>query len=362
MGSIKKKKIYIPVKQYPDVNFLGLLIGPKGSTQKQLQELTGAKILIRGKGAQREGAAPTGHPDDDDEIHVAIEGSDEAIERAVREVEQILFNPEQAMKLKQEQLRTLSGAPNSGSIYGPSSGSGGDEYQEELKVPNTMVGLIIGRGGDNIQKLQFQTGGHIQIAKESDMKPGETHRSIFLKGDPPAVAELRKKIEEIISSRSGFGGGAAGGSFAGGRNDRKELDNPVVFKVPVPNDKVGIIIGKGGMTVKGIQEKTKTTVLIPTGPDEDDPTMRTLSIGADTKEQAEAAHMEIYTVLQQHSQNGGLHAGPLPLQICVPDDKVGIIIGKGGSTVKDIQSRLRVRVNIPQQADPGSNPPVRTCT
>jgi len=33
----------------------------------------------------------------------------------------------------------------------------------------------------------------------------------------------------------------------------KELDHPFVVKLPVPNDKVGIIIGKGGMTIKGIQ-------------------------------------------------------------------------------------------------------------
>ncbi len=98
MGMMKKRKIYIPVRQYPDINFLGLLIGPKGSTQKQLQEQSGAKIIIRGKGAPRDASAP--HPDDEDDIHVSVEGTEDSVEKAVKELEQILFNPEQAMKIK----------------------------------------------------------------------------------------------------------------------------------------------------------------------------------------------------------------------------------------------------------------------
>jgi far upstream element-binding protein len=328
---------------------LGLLIGPKGSTQKQLQERTGAKILIRGKGSQKDGYTGT-HPDDDDELHVAIEGSEEAVENATKEVEQILFNPEEAIKLKGEQLRTL-GSQQSSSIYGPGTTS---EYQEELKVPNSMVGLIIGRGGENIQKLQMQTGAHIQIAKESDMLPGETHRSIFLHGKKEHVAELRRAVEDIIATRS-----SSGASHRGlGSNT---LDHPIVMKVPVPNERVGYIIGRGGMNVRNIQEKTRTIVQIPPGPDEHDPSTRTISIGADTKEAAEAAHAEIVSALQQYAQNN-MSSGSNTMLMCVPDDKVGIIIGRGGATIKDIQNRHRVRVQIPQQADIGSNPPVRTCS
>lgn len=84
--------------------FAGLLIGPKGSTQKMLEEKSGAKILIRGRGSQKDGA-PTGHPDDDDDLHVCIEGTAEAVEIATKEVERLLFNPDEALRLKREQLR-----------------------------------------------------------------------------------------------------------------------------------------------------------------------------------------------------------------------------------------------------------------
>ncbi|KAL2540039.1 splicing factor-related [Abeliophyllum distichum] len=45
-----QKKLYIPMKEYPGYNFIGLIIGPRGNTQKRMERETGAKIVIRGKG------------------------------------------------------------------------------------------------------------------------------------------------------------------------------------------------------------------------------------------------------------------------------------------------------------------------
>lgn len=379
LGAIKKKKVYIPVKEHPEVNFLGLLIGPRGSTQKQLQELSGAKIIIRGKGSQKDGAIPTGHPDDEDLLHVSIEGTDEAIEKAYKEVQQILYNPEQALRLKQEQLRSLAemngGATliESQSIYSAGKigevGDGTDSYQVELRVPNNMVGLVIGKGGENIHRMQSQTGAHMQIAKESDMKPGETVRSIILKGTASTVADLKKRVEEVINNRVLVPGGlamlgAAGSSLKLSSTTMRELEHAYVIKIPVPNDKVGVVIGKGGMTIKSIQERTGATVQIPPVADEDNPQIRTLSIGADHKEAVDAAQMEIFMALQMQQQQAqqALSSASNAVYIAVPDDKVGLIIGKGGVTIKDIQARTHVKIQIPQAADPGTVPPVRTCS
>lgn len=365
---------------------LGLLIGPRGATQKQLQEVSGAKIIIRGRGSQKDGAISSGHADDDDDLHISIEGTDESIEKALREIEPLLFNPEQALKLKQEQLKNLAeinGSPPSSSGFGIISDSvygagnkvtssvmsAGDDYQVELKVPNAMVGFVIGKGGEHIQKLQSQTGAHVQIAREQDMKPGDTHRSIVLKGNPDAVAECKRMIDEVISSRqqntmSGFGQPK--------QHTQREMDHSFIVKVKVPNNKVGIIIGKGGATIKTIQERTGAQVQIPSVPDEDNPNLRTLCIGGDSIESVEAAQLEITIALQQSAQaagapvGGSQYAAMQPPQtstsfVLVPDDRVGVIIGKAGATIKELQSRTRVKISIPQAADAGSNPPVRTC-
>lgn len=68
------KKIYVPWRDHPNYNFIGLIIGPRGNTQKRMEQETGSKISIRGKGSVKEGGKNKGGPDDDDELHVHIDG------------------------------------------------------------------------------------------------------------------------------------------------------------------------------------------------------------------------------------------------------------------------------------------------
>ncbi|RYG94477.1 hypothetical protein EON65_57440, partial [archaeon] len=75
------------------------MIGPKGVTQKQMSESTGAKIVIRGRGANKDGSSGQ-NTDDDDDLHVFLEGSDEAVSKAAYEIEKIINDPEAAMRLK----------------------------------------------------------------------------------------------------------------------------------------------------------------------------------------------------------------------------------------------------------------------
>ncbi|KAL4970084.1 putative zinc knuckle transcription factor/splicing factor MSL5/ZFM1 [Aspergillus stella-maris] len=50
-----QEKVYVPVNDYPEINFIGLLIGPRGNTLKKMETESGAKIAIRGKGSVKEG-------------------------------------------------------------------------------------------------------------------------------------------------------------------------------------------------------------------------------------------------------------------------------------------------------------------
>ncbi|XP_077586725.1 KH domain-containing, RNA-binding, signal transduction-associated protein 2-like [Stigmatopora nigra] len=49
-----KERVLIPSKHYPRVNFVGKILGPQGSTIKRLQEETGAKISVLGKGSMKD--------------------------------------------------------------------------------------------------------------------------------------------------------------------------------------------------------------------------------------------------------------------------------------------------------------------
>lgn len=110
-----KKKMYVPVKEFPTYNFIGLIIGPRGNTQKKMQQETGCKIEIRGKGSIKEGsrgrqqAAQQG-VDANDELHVLIQGdTQEMVDKAAKMVG-VLLTPIDDLKNdhKRKQLEELA--------------------------------------------------------------------------------------------------------------------------------------------------------------------------------------------------------------------------------------------------------------
>lgn len=107
-------KVHIPIEKHPNYNFIGLIIGPRGKTQKELEAKTGCKIAIRGKGSVKEGAR--GRRDgkvmegDHEPLHVVITGDDQrAVDAATDMIEQMLVVIDDEKNVhKQQQLRELA--------------------------------------------------------------------------------------------------------------------------------------------------------------------------------------------------------------------------------------------------------------
>lgn len=78
------KKICVPVGEYPAYKFIGLILGPKGNTQKRMEKETGAKIRLRGKGF--------GDPSEAEELYVLVEADNQrALTAAMGMVEKLLI-------------------------------------------------------------------------------------------------------------------------------------------------------------------------------------------------------------------------------------------------------------------------------
>jgi hypothetical protein len=92
---LRTNKIRIPIEEHPQYNFIGLIIGPRGYTQKELENKTGCKIAIRGRSSVKEGAR--GRRDrkvmesDDEPLHVVVSGDDQrSVDAATDMIEQML--------------------------------------------------------------------------------------------------------------------------------------------------------------------------------------------------------------------------------------------------------------------------------
>lgn len=110
----KSRKVFLP-QDSSENNFIGLIIGPRGNTQKRLEKETGAKISIRGKGAHKNNkfSQTMGpQPGDDEELHVLVVGdTDDIVDAAAKHLEELL-NPLSALSAehRQKQLRELATA------------------------------------------------------------------------------------------------------------------------------------------------------------------------------------------------------------------------------------------------------------
>lgn len=110
-----QKKLYIPMKEYPGYNFIGLIIGPRGNTQKRMERETGAKIVIRGKGSVKEGRLQQKRdlkpdPSENEDLHVLVEAdTQESLDAAAAMVEKLLQPVDEVLnEHKRQQLRELA--------------------------------------------------------------------------------------------------------------------------------------------------------------------------------------------------------------------------------------------------------------
>jgi len=115
------EKLFVPVHEYPDFNFVGRILGPRGMTAKQLEIDTGCKIMVRGKGSMRDKAKEEqnrGKPNWEhlnEDLHVLITVDDTEnrakmkLHHAVEEVNKLLIPvAEGEDELKKMQLMELA--------------------------------------------------------------------------------------------------------------------------------------------------------------------------------------------------------------------------------------------------------------
>lgn len=88
----------------------------------------------------------------------------------------------------------------------------GSVFNEDYKIPDRLVGLVIGRGGEQIKRLQMESGCKIRIASESD---GSIERSCQLTGSQESIDEAKRMIDDVVrrglSRENNNGGGQGGG-------------------------------------------------------------------------------------------------------------------------------------------------------
>ena len=158
--------------------------------------------------------------------------------------------------------------------------------------------------------------------------------------------------------------------------------NPYAHVIQIPNECVGVLIGKGGESIKELQQKTGSKVQIARAECREDPTKRNVFIeGSIQKFEEVKAIIEEHckerierrgTVREFTSFQSGVdsrspsdfkrdlrkdryESNPNPgpyTYITVSNEYTGVVIGKFGETVRKMQDKYSCQIFIPRCQDP----------
>ncbi|WVO12561.1 branchpoint-bridging protein [Cryptococcus depauperatus] len=201
-------KVYIPVKEFPEINFFGLLVGPRGNSLKKMENQSGAKISIRGKGSVKEGKGRPGYfpHDEEDELHCLITADDEikvktCVALINKVIETAASTPEGENDHKRNQLRELA------SLNGT------------LRDDENQLCQNCGEKGHRRWECPQQRVYSANVICRLCGNAGHMARDCRGRGDPSLAQNKQTAFDSEYSAlmaELGEGGGAQGGGTPGG--------------------------------------------------------------------------------------------------------------------------------------------------
>eukprot|EP00929_Paragymnodinium_shiwhaense_P012415 TRINITY_DN1195_c0_g2_i1.p1 TRINITY_DN1195_c0_g2~~TRINITY_DN1195_c0_g2_i1.p1 ORF type:complete len:1778 (+),score=452.33 TRINITY_DN1195_c0_g2_i1:143-5476(+) len=218
-----------------------------------------------------------------------------------------------------------------------------------MRVPADLIGILIGRAGETVKQLSKDSGARIEISKTQEgAGPDTGERTVYLSGMKEAVAKAKEMIEDVLNKSKERGGSS----------------NPNLAIMKVQHELIGLLIGKGGETIKELKKESGARIDISKEPNPDGSTERHVHISG-LPECVEHARKLIEQMLgrsrermaldrdrsrsrsrSRSSHRGELANAPRQESISVPHELIGMLIGKGGETIKNISRDSGCRIEI----------------
>ncbi|GAB1312607.1 P element somatic inhibitor [Madurella fahalii] len=264
--------------------------------------------------------------------------------------------------------------------FSPRGGQGGgrersplrgkDDNVETIEIESSLVGLIIGRQGENLRRVEGESRCRVQFVPATGQN--DQYRLCKISGPRPQREEAKEMINRIIRDSGMRGSSQPGGDGRGRDSARGAVPPPVPkegedsLQIMVPDRTVGLIIGRGGETIRDLQERSGCHINIVSENKSVNGLRPVNLIGPP----AAARHAKelILEIVDSDSRNGnnpvsragradnfggGGGAEKVNDSIFVPSDAVGMIIGKGGETIREMQNMTGCKINVSQSSGPG---------
>ncbi|KAJ3006439.1 hypothetical protein HKX48_000121, partial [Thoreauomyces humboldtii] len=198
-------KVYIPVKDYPEINFMGQLIGPRGSTLKRIESESGAKISIRGRGSVKEGKGRSDGslaPGEEEDLHCLVTAdSEDKVKIAMKAIEKVIETaasvPEGQNEMKRMQLRYLA------------------ELNGTLRDDENQACQNCGGLGHRRFECPEQKNYTVNLVCRICNGVGHVARDCMQRNDPEALREAEQRDQKLDSEYANLMADIGGGGGSG---------------------------------------------------------------------------------------------------------------------------------------------------
>lgn len=145
------------------------------------------------------------------------------------------------------------GGPGPGAVTAASKRHRGDKFEVRLLVPSKCAGSIIGKGGQNIQKLRTEFNANIRVPD----CPGPERVMTVQADEPVVVANVLEHTIPVLTEEVVRSGNA------GGKNPGQEGDgNMLEARLLIHQSIVGGIIGRAGFKIKEIRDASGANIKV----------------------------------------------------------------------------------------------------
>ncbi|KAF0991859.1 hypothetical protein HZS_291, partial [Henneguya salminicola] len=237
-----------------------------------------------------------------------------------------------------KEIRVLSGGLNKDG-----------ELVIHMMIPTILVCLFAGQNNETLEWMIKSTCTKMEMDFDHPYA-NSNEKPLTITGEPDKVESAREVVNQYIKEKD---------ELLGINANNMQVSLGIEYsELLIPKEAVGLVIGKQGENIKKVNNETGCIVKFrPPGPHEDDRYRICTFHG--TTSQIKKAREQISDLVEYLKQKFGL-ARPIPkpgqefAEVRVSAAKAGIVIGKGGETIKQINNLSGATVCIDRSVPDGS--------
>ncbi|KAL6843135.1 hypothetical protein ACP4OV_026848 [Aristida adscensionis] len=200
----------------------------------------------------------------------------------------------------------------------------------DTSIPDLQPGIIVP------SELPVYPASNFYSASDAAMPSG--HSSLSILGSTPHVPEftlpadahgrfpIYPSVLPIIPSYS-----------------NPKCSGELEFRVLCPSDRIGLVIGRGGGTIRSIRQESGARIDVDDAKDDREESIITIA-STEATDDVKSAGVEAVLLLQ--AKINDCDDDRMNFRLLVPSKVIGCLIGKGGSIIHDMRNKTKADIRI----------------